>query len=150
MNLLKKLFYKPLSTDLTVTSSNGFHLRPVAKFVSLAKQYTAEITLHFDGTTVNAKSVNSILTLSLEQKDSFRLIAQGKDANKALKDLEVLFNTLMQDDKEVEAISKEKNIYTSEAVDANAIYQGIVIAPLYTYQEEVIHHENHGFYRAIF
>ena len=37
MQLFKNLFSKTLSAQLTVTSSNGFHLRPVAQFVNEVK-----------------------------------------------------------------------------------------------------------------
>ena len=41
MNLLKKIFNKQKSIEstLTITSSNGFHLRPIAKFANEAKKF---------------------------------------------------------------------------------------------------------------
>ena len=109
MALLRNLFYKTLSTELSITSSNGFHLRPVAQFSSLAKSFSCQITASFNGQTADTKSVNTLLSLSLEKGDTFTLITQGKKAEEALTQLQALFDTLMQDDKEVEHIEKSTN-----------------------------------------
>lgn len=128
-----------LSIELSVDSSNGFHLRPVAKFVSVAKTFGSEITLSFKGRTCNAKAVNPILSLCLEKGDSFTLHCQGEDASKALLTLKALFDTLMQDDVEIKASKIEENIYRTPAIDTSTIYAGIVIAPLYLYKEKIVH-----------
>lgn len=101
MNLFKNLFSKPVSTTLKVTSGNGFHLRPVAKFVSVAKTYDCEITASFNNKRVSAKAVNALLSLGLDKDNSFTLTAQGKEAAKALEDLTQTFRALMENDKEV-------------------------------------------------
>jgi len=80
MQLFKNLFHKPISTQLTVTSTNGFHLRPVAKFVHKAKTFHCDIHISFKGKKVEAKAVNTILSLSLGTDDTFILSTQGKDS----------------------------------------------------------------------
>ncbi|HHO65881.1 MAG TPA: HPr family phosphocarrier protein, partial [Epsilonproteobacteria bacterium] len=139
MGLFSSLFSKSLSTDLTVTSSNGFHLRPVAQFVSVAKKYPCRISASFKDKEVNAKGVNSLLGLSLEQGDSFTVICKGKDAERALQSLIETFNVLMQDDKEISVIEKKGTQYEGPVVTGEIIYTGIAIAPLYHYKEQIIH-----------
>ena len=142
MQLFKNLFSKPLSTQLTVTSSNGFHLRPVAQFVNEAKSSACSVEATFQGKTVDAKKVNTLLSLSLEKEDTFTLTTQGKEAEKALQALQKLFTTLMQDDKEVVAIEKESATYDGEVLEGDIISKGVAIAFAYRYKTEEIQHDN--------
>ena len=142
MQLFKNLFSKPLSTQLTVTSSNGFHLRPVAQFVNEAKSFECNVEATFQGKTVDAKKVNTLLSLSLEKEDTFTLTTQGKKAEKALQALQKLFTTLMQDDKEVMAIEKESASYDGEVLEGDIISKGVAIASAYRYKTEEIQHNN--------
>ena len=142
MGFFSAFFSKPLSTTLTVSSGNGFHLRPVAQFVSVAKQYRSEINASFNGKTVDAKGVNALLSLSLEQDDTFTLICKGKDAVQASEALKEKFSSLMEEDVEVVSIEKETTRYEAETEDAEIIFSGIAIAPVYHYCEEQIQKEN--------
>ncbi len=142
MKLFKNLFSKPLSTQLKVTSSNGFHLRPVARFTTLAKSFGCDVTATFKGKTVDAKKVNSLLSLSLEKHDTFTLNTQGKEAQKALNSLQTLFETLMLDDVEVTTITKEHTHYEGETLEGDIIAKGVAIAPASAYKIETLQHEN--------
>ncbi|HEY9129764.1 MAG TPA: HPr family phosphocarrier protein [Sulfurovum sp.] len=138
----KNLFYKPFSTQLTITSNNGFHLRPVAQFSSLAKSFSCQITASFNGKTVDTKSVNTLLSLSLEKGDTFTLNTQGKHAQKALTELHSLFESLMQDDKEVHTIERTSYNYEGDTVEGEIISEGIAIAETYPYHTTQIQHES--------
>jgi len=142
MQFFKNLFSKPLSIHLTVTSSNGFHLRPVARFTTLAKSFTCDVRASFNNKTVDAKKVNTLLSLSLEKTDTFILTTQGKDAQKALTALQTLFETLMQDDVEVSTIKKANASYEGETLEGDIIAKGVAIAPASVYKTETIQHEN--------
>ena len=142
MSFFKNLFSKPFSCQLTVTSSNGFHLRPVAQFVNLAKSFSSSVEASFEGKTVDAKKVNALLSLSLEKEDTFTLAIQGKDAEQALEAIEILFLALMQEDKEVENIEKTSHTYESEAFEGEIIAKGIALAPLHRYTVESTQHES--------
>lgn len=142
MQLFKNLFSKSLSTQLKVTSSNGFHLRPVAQFTTLAKSFSCDVTASFHGKTVDAKKVNTLLSLSLEKQDTFILTTQGKEAQKALDALQTLFETLMHDDVEVAEIQKETANYTGETLHGDIIAKGVAIAPVTVYQTQTIQHDN--------
>ena len=135
MGLFSLFFSKPHSAKLTVTSGNGFHLRPVAKFVATAKQYQSDIQASFQGKSADAKGVNALLSLSLEQGDTFTVTVKGKDAEKALEALSTLFHTLMQDDVEVSVVEKEETKYESKTIAGDIIASGIAIGPATRYQE---------------
>jgi len=139
MALFSAFFSKALSCELSVTSSNGFHLRPVAQFVTIAKKYPAAVTASFKGKTVDAKGVNSLLGLSLEQGDRFELSCKGKEAQAALQALQNIFHTLMQEEVEVKGLKKELSHYEGKTLGGDIISSGIAIAVLYRYQEHITH-----------
>ena len=150
MSFFKHLFFKSRSTHLTITSNNGFHLRPVAQFSSLAKSFSGKVTATFQDKTVNAKSVNTLLSLSLEKEDTFTLLTQGKKADEAMTALVTLFETLMQTDIQIKEIVKTASDYKGALVEGDIIYEGIAIAPAYPYaRKEVQHESNVSFQEAL-
>jgi len=148
MQLFKNLFSKPLTTILTVTSSNGFHLRPVAKFVSEAKVFSCEITATFQDKSVSAKAVNTLLSLGLDKGNSFTLEARGKDAPQALEKLTQTFLTLMQKDIEIKEVVNTEHHYESTVLTGYSIYAGIAIAPLYCYSQKESYQENNATFKG--
>ena len=142
MQAFKNLFYKTHTTTLTVTSTNGFHLRPVAKFVSTAKSFECEITASYQNKKVNAKAVNSLLSLNLDKEYTFSLHTKGKQAKEALHTLKELFETLMHEEKEILPIQADSHSYEGACIEAQSICKGIGIAPLYTYKEESFYEDN--------
>ncbi len=150
MQFLKNIFSKTLNSTLTVTSSNGFHLRPIARFISEAKKFNCDINASFHGKTVNAKSVNTLLSLNLGQHDSFSLSLKGDDAQEALTALTYTFQTLMHEDKEIPLTHKKTHQYEGSCIEGETIYEGIAIAPLVSYmQKENFQPNNLNFTDAI-
>ncbi len=143
MNFLKSIFQKqkPIETTLTITSSNGFHLRPIAQFANEAKQFTAVVTIISYEEEVSAIQVPKILSLSLEKGESFTLKCIGEDAQKASVHLTKFFTQLMNSDKEIETIVQEEENYEAPALNGMSISFGISIAPLIHYEvtESVSH-----------
>jgi len=136
MNFLKKLFYTPIQSKLTISSSSGFHLRPVAKFVSLAKEYSCDIYIVFKNKRISAKAINAVLSLSLERNNSFILICQGKDASQASIALQNCFKQLMEEDKTIYKSKEKHNYDAKKIIKAKTLALGIAIAPLYHYSQE--------------
>ncbi|WP_309497377.1 HPr family phosphocarrier protein [Sulfurovum sp.] len=150
MSLFSGLFSKALSTQLTVTSSNGFHLRPVAQFASLAKSYVCQITASTDDKNADAKSVTTLLSLSLDRGDTFTLQTKGKNAQAAMDALETLFLTLMSEDKVYQEAEKTVSNYSGDVLKGAVISRGIAIAKTYTYQTESLQHKSDvGFQEAL-
>ncbi len=150
MQFFKELFSKPKTIQLSITSNNGFHLRPVAQFVSVAKTFSCQVTAIFKDKTVDAKGVNSLLSLSLEKGDSFTLVTRGKKADEALEKLHTLFETLMHNDKEVKQIQKETYIYEGCAIEGDIISEGIAIDPVFNHSiKEVLCESDLSFQEAL-
>ncbi len=148
MQFFKKLFSKPLSITLTVTSSNGFHLRPVAKFVSVAKTFNCDIDAIFQGKSVSAKAVNVLLSLGLDKGDSFTLTSRGKDDKVALESLQKIFSVLMAEDREVAEIVKSSHSYTTKYLQGSSIYAGIAIAPIYQHSTKESYKKNNATFKG--
>jgi len=136
-HFFSNFFSKPqASITLTIHSDNGFHLRPVAKFVSLAKDFSCELYAHTQDQYVNAKAINALLSLGLEKGDQFCLKAKGKDAKEAIEQLQILFEHLMHQETERKVVEKEEKEYEGETLHGESIFAGIGIAPAYSYREE--------------
>jgi len=144
MNFLKKILNlnttlnTTIETTLTVTSNNGFHLRPIAQFVNEAKKFNATITLLTNNKEVSATQVPKILSLSLDKGKSFTLKCKGKEAKEASEKLSDFFQNLMANDAEVQEIVQIDEVYEAATIKAQTIAKGIVIAPLAPYK--VIEH----------
>lgn len=150
MSFFKTIFSKPLSLTLSVTSSNGFHLRPVAQFCTVAKSFPCAITASFNDKTVDAKAVNALLSLALEQGDTFKLSAKGDKATIALQTLQERFTTLMQNDKEIHKVEQTSHDYHGETIEATIIFRGVAIAPVHHHTlQERQNQSEHTFKEAL-
>jgi len=141
MNFLKKIFKKrnkPFLTTLTITSENGLHLRPIAKFVNEVKEFDAEISIIAHNQEVLATQVPKILSLSLEKGETFTLKCQGEEALEASVYLSDFFEKMMQEDKTVEEIVQIKETYEANTIIGKSIAKGISIAPLTLYETRKI------------
>ena len=149
MNLFKNLFSKPETSTLTITSSNGFHLRPVAQFVAMAKKFPCKVQVTFHTQTVNAKAVNTLLSLNLEKGDTFTLTTKGTQAKEAMTSLSTLFKSLMKNDKEIVKIVNYSHSYEGKCLKAESIAPGVAIAPLYALEQtESYSHSGMSFQKA--
>ena len=77
---------------ITIINRLGMHARASAKFVSLASEFSAEITLQRNGQQVNGKSIMGIMMLAAAKGAEVELCADGKDEKKALESLAELIN----------------------------------------------------------
>ncbi|MCE1252765.1 MAG: HPr family phosphocarrier protein [Anaerolineae bacterium] len=70
--------------QLEITNKVGLHARPASLFVQTANKYKSAITVINGDTSVNAKSILSILTLGAEKGCILTIRAEGEDADAAL------------------------------------------------------------------
>ena len=76
--------------EIELINKLGLHTRAAAKFVRLAAQFKSEVTLTWNGETVNGKSIMGILMLAAARGSKLLLTVRGDDWQKAfaaLKDL---------------------------------------------------------------
>lgn len=65
---------------ITVNQSNGLHLRPCSILVSIAKEFNAEITITFKGTTASTRNLPKLIALGVRQGDQIEIDSKNADA----------------------------------------------------------------------
>jgi phosphocarrier protein len=72
----------PLS--LLITNRRGLHARASAKFVTLASQFDAQLTVSKDGSDVLGTSIMGLMMLAAAPGDTIEVRAEGREADAAL------------------------------------------------------------------
>ncbi|MFL0438046.1 phosphocarrier protein HPr [Bacillus pumilus] len=67
-----------------VTADSGIHARPATVLVQTASKYDADITLEYNGKTVNLKSIMGVMSLGIAKGATITISASGSDENDAL------------------------------------------------------------------
>ena len=70
--------------EFEIVNKLGLHARAAAKLVNEASRFGAEITIHRDGKSANAKSIMSVMMLAASCGASVEIDAEGEDAEVAL------------------------------------------------------------------
>lgn len=70
----------------------GVHARPAALFVKTANKFASDIIVEKDGEQVNGKSIMGLMMLAAGQGSKLVIIAEGSDAEAAVRELEALFH----------------------------------------------------------
>ena len=78
-------------TRVTVTNRRGLHARAAAKFVKLAGDFAAEVTVIKDGTEVSGASIMGLMMLAAAPGCELELRARGPAARAAVDALAELF-----------------------------------------------------------
>ena len=75
---------KGAARDLTIVNQRGLHARAAAKFVKLAEEFEAEISVTKGDTTVSGRSIMGLMMLAAAPGCTIRVAAEGADAEAAL------------------------------------------------------------------
>jgi phosphocarrier protein len=75
---------------LTISNQRGLHARAAAKFVKLAGEFLADITVAKDGQEVSGLSIMGLMMLAAAPGDQIEMTVAGDDADEALKALREL------------------------------------------------------------
>ena len=78
------------SRTVTLPNPTGLHARPAKVFAEAAKGSGHEVRLTKDDTTVNGRSVLSVLTLDCHQGDQVVIEVDGENADAVLESLVAL------------------------------------------------------------
>lgn len=63
----------------------GLHARAAAKLVQCASRFSSHIEIERRGQRVNAKSIMGVMMLAASQGTQVRVIAEGEDAEEAMR-----------------------------------------------------------------
>jgi phosphotransferase system HPr (HPr) family protein len=67
-----------------IVNTYGLHMRPSTKFVKLANSFQSEVSVDFQGTRANGKSILEMTSLAAECGTHLDLEARGADAEEAV------------------------------------------------------------------
>jgi phosphocarrier protein len=69
---------------VTILNKRGLHARAAARFVKLASQFAAELTVAKDGVAVSGRSIMGLMMLAAGPGTELAIRAEGPDADAAL------------------------------------------------------------------
>ena len=81
-----------------IVNKRGLHARASAKFVKLAADYDAEVTVIRDGQSVDARSIMGLMMLGAGPGSILELSAEGGDAEAVLDALSELVAARFEED----------------------------------------------------
>ncbi len=86
------------SREIVVTNKLGVHARPAGMIVDITGKSKSDITLEYEGTKVNAKSILNVMMLAITPGSTVKFIASGEDEEQVLDQLEQLFRENFYED----------------------------------------------------
>ena len=77
-----------MEKKFTIIDEMGLHARPATVLVNTAGKFASDITLDYNGKSVNLKSIMGVMSLGVPHKAEILITAKGEDAAEALAALE--------------------------------------------------------------
>lgn len=74
-----------VSRKVIVINPSGLHLRPAGLLCKTAIEFKSKVTIQFNDTLSNAKSVLGVLGACIKTGDEIEIICEGEDEEVALK-----------------------------------------------------------------
>ncbi|MFB4165414.1 phosphocarrier protein HPr [Alteribacillus sp. JSM 102045] len=72
----------------TITNDTGIHARPATQLVNKAGQFSSDITLEYNGKSVNLKSIMGVMSLGVGKGAEVSIKAEGGDEEEAMQAIE--------------------------------------------------------------
>lgn len=73
-----------VSKKVTISNSQGFHMRPASTFTGAMAKYKSDISIVFNGNTVNGKSLMNIIAAGIKCGSEIEIKCEGSDETEAL------------------------------------------------------------------
>ncbi len=74
-----------IEKEFIIANEQGLHARPASDLVKLANTFLCDITITYNGTTVDLKSIMGILSLGVPRGAAITIKVEGTDELEALK-----------------------------------------------------------------
>ncbi|MFB5662919.1 phosphocarrier protein HPr [Alteribacillus sp. HJP-4] len=68
----------------TITNDTGIHARPATQLVNKAGQFASDITLEYNGKSVNLKSIMGVMSLGVGKGSDVTIKVEGSDEKEAM------------------------------------------------------------------
>ena len=82
-----------MEKKFTIIDEAGLHARPATVLVNVAGKFAAEVTLDYNGKSVNLKSIMGVMSLGVPHGAEITIAAAGEDAADALAAIEESLTT---------------------------------------------------------
>ena len=86
-----------IERTVIIKNKQGLHARPAALFVQVANKFDSEVTVIKGKTRINGKSIMGIMMLEAGKGAKVTVITKGEDAEAAMRDLENLLLSDIED-----------------------------------------------------
>lgn len=73
-----------VSQKITLKNSQGFHMRPASTLASQLSKFKSEVTINYQDTKINAKSLLNIVAACIKCGSEIEIICNGEDEIEAL------------------------------------------------------------------
>ncbi|MFD1864268.1 phosphocarrier protein HPr [Planococcus sp. FY231025] len=70
--------------QFTITDEAGIHARPASALVGALGKFKSDITMEFNGKTVNLKSILGVMSLGVSSGSTVTIAANGEDEEQAI------------------------------------------------------------------
>jgi phosphocarrier protein HPr len=85
--------------NVEILNERGLHARASAKFVKLASEFDAEVTVSRDGQSVDARSIMGLMMLAAGPGSRITIRAEGAEAQAAVDALAELVTNRFEEDR---------------------------------------------------
>ena len=76
-----------MEKDFIITNLQGLHARPATRLVNLANSLSGDISITYDGVSVDMKSIMGVLSLGIKRGSLITVITEGEDHVETMKAL---------------------------------------------------------------
>ena len=81
-----------VSKKTTIVNSQGFHMRPANVFTAAMAKYPCDITIKYNGTDVNGKSLMNIIAACIKCGAEVKIVCDGDKEQEALEEAVALID----------------------------------------------------------
>lgn len=82
-----------MEKEFIIVNEQGLHARPASDLVKLANSFDSNLTLTYNGTSVDLKSIMGVLSLGVKRGTSVLIKADGPDEIEAMKSIQKLLES---------------------------------------------------------
>jgi len=83
-----------MEKEFVITNEQGIHARPATNLVQKANQFKSDISLTFNGDTVDLKSIMGVLSLGVTRGSSISIRVEGEDEHEAMQQITKMINQM--------------------------------------------------------
>ena len=73
-----------VSKTVKMANEEGFQMKNASEFITAMGQYSSKITIRFNGSEYNAKSLLNVIAAYIKAGSEFEIICDGDDEQEAL------------------------------------------------------------------